>query len=66
MANFVITLPKLTSTTDYFFWKIHVKLTLALIIYPGAVFTTNDILNALVLSQTTDVDEIARRKFLGS
>jgi len=66
MANFITTLPKLTSPTNYSFWKICVKSTLALITYPEAVFTTNDMLNALELSQTTNVDEIARRNFLDS
>ena len=47
-------------------WKICVKSTLALIIYLGAVFTAHNMLNALALPQTTDVDEIARKNFLGS
>jgi len=66
IANFVTTLSKLTSPADYPFWKIHVKSTLALITYSEAIFTADDMLNVLVLSQTTDVDEIARRNFLGS
>ena len=66
MANFVTTFLKLTDPADYPFWKICVKSTLALITYPGAVFTADDMLNALALPQTTDVDEIARKKFLGS
>jgi len=66
IANFVTTLSKLTSPADYSFWKIHVKSTLALITYSEAIFTADDMLNVLVLSQTTDVDEIARRNFLGS
>jgi len=49
MANFITTLPKLTGLADYSFWEIHVKSTLALIIYSGAVFTTNDMLNVLAL-----------------
>ena len=55
MANFVTTLSKLTSLADYPFWEICVKSTLALITYSGAVFTVDDMLNALTLSQTTDV-----------
>jgi len=66
MANFVTTFLKLTDPADYPFWKICVKSTLALIIYLGAVFTANNMLNALALPQTTDVDEIARKNFLGS
>jgi len=50
MANFITTLPKLTSSTDYPFWKVHVKSTLVLIICLKAVFTTDDMLNALALS----------------
>ena len=74
MANFVATLLKLTSLatlfkltslTDYSFQEIHIKLTFVLITYTRAVFTADDILNTLVLSQTTDVNEIARRNFLG-
>jgi len=53
MANFVTTLFKLTSPTDYPFWEICVKSTFALITYPEAVFTVKDMLNALALSQTT-------------
>ena len=66
MANFITTLPKLTGPADYSFWKVHVKLTLALIICLRAVFTTDDMLNALALPQTTNVDEIVKRNFLGS
>jgi len=66
MANFVATLPKLTSLADYSFWRIHIKSTLALITYSRTVFITDDMLNALALSQTTDVDKIARRNFLSS
>ena len=66
MANFVATLPKLTSLTDYPFWKICIKSTLALITYPKAVFTANNMLNTLVLPQTTNIDKIAKRNFLGS
>jgi len=56
---------KISSPTDYPFWKIYVKSILTLITYSGAVFTANDMLNALALSQTTDINEIARRNFLG-
>jgi len=56
MANFVTTLPKLTSLIDYYFWEIHVKLTFALIAYSGTIWTTKDMLNALTLSQTTDIN----------
>jgi len=66
MANFVATLPKLTSLADYSFWRIHIKSTLALITYSRTVFITDDMLNALALSQTTDVDKIAKRNFLSS
>ena len=65
MANFITTLPKLTSLANYPFWEICVKLTLALITYPGAIFTTNNVLNALALFQITNMNEIARRNFLG-
>ena len=50
MANFIATLPKLTGTADYSFWKIHIKSTFALITYFEAIFTTDDMLNFLVLS----------------
>ena len=66
MANFVTTLPKLTSPADYPFWEICVKSTLALITYSGTIFTANNMLNALALPQTTNMDEIARRNFLCS
>ena len=66
MANFVATLPKLTSLANYPFWKIHVKLTLTLITYPGAILTAEGMLNALALPQTTNMDEVTRRDFLGS
>ena len=66
MPNFITTLPKLTSPTNYSFWKICVKSTLALIIYLEVVFTTHDMLNTLELSQTTNVNDIARRSFLDS
>ena len=46
MVNFVATLSKLTNLL----WKIYVKSTLALIINSEAVFTVNDMLNALALS----------------
>ena len=49
MANFITTLPKLTGPVDYPFWKVHVKSTLTLIIYSRAVFTADNMLNALVL-----------------
>jgi len=55
-----------TSPTGYSFWEIYVKSNLALITYSGAVFTTNDILNALAFPQTTDINKIARKNFLGS
>ena len=45
MANFVATLSKLINLL----WKIYVKLTLAFIINSEAVFTVNEMLNALVL-----------------
>ena len=61
MANFVTT----SSPADYIFFEIYIKSTLALITYPGAVFTVEDILNVLALSQTTNVNEITRRNFLG-
>jgi len=64
MANFVATLPKLTSPADYSFWKIHVKLTSVLITYSRAVLTAENILNASTLPQTTNVDEVTRRNFL--
>jgi len=41
MANFITTLPKLTGSTNYPFWKIYVKSTLALIIYYKAAFTAD-------------------------
>ena len=66
MANFITTLPKLTSLANYPFWEIHVKSILALIIYSRAIFTANDMLNASALSQTTDVNETIRRNSLGS
>jgi len=64
MDNFIATLPKLTSSANYSFWEICVKSTLVLIIYSRAVFT-DGVLNASALLQTTDVDEIVRRNFLG-
>ena len=60
MANFITTLFKLTDSANYFFWKIHIKSTFALIIY------SEDILNTSALPQTTDINKIARRNFLGS
>ena len=65
MANFIATLPKLTDLANYSFWKFYIKSILALIIYSRAIFTANNMLNALALSQTIDIDEIARRNFLG-
>ena len=62
MANFVATLFKLISFTSYSFWEIYIKLTLALITYSRAVFTAEDILNALAHSQTTNVDEVTREE----
>jgi len=50
IANFIATLPKLTGLTDYFFWKIYIKSTFALITYFGAFFTAKNMLNALALS----------------
>ena len=64
MANFVTTLPKLIGPTDYSFWEICVKSTLAFTTYSGAVFTAKDILNALALPYTTNMNEITRRNFL--
>ena len=64
MANFVTTLSKLTGLADYPFQEICVKSTLV-IIYLRAIFTAEDMLNALVFSQTTDVDEVIKRNSLG-
>jgi len=64
IANFTTTFSKLTSSASYFFWKIHIKLTLALIIYTSTVFTAKDMIYALVLPQGTDINEVARRNFL--
>jgi len=64
MANFVTTLSKLTSLANYPFWKIYIKLTLALIAYLRTIFTAKDILNTLVLSQTTNMNKITRKNFL--
>ncbi len=65
MANFIATLSKLTSFADYYFWKICVKSTFALIIYPETVFTTEDILSASAFSQTTNINinEVIRKNF---
>jgi len=65
MANFIATLSKLTSFSDYYFWKICVKSTFALIIYSETVFTTEDILSALAFSQTTNINinEVIRKNF---
>ena len=63
MANFITTLFKLTSLTNYLFWEIYIKLALALIIYSNTVFITEDILNTIAL-QATDVNKIAKRNFL--
>ena len=65
MANFITTLPKLTSLVDYLFRKSCVKSTLALTTYSRAVFTIEDILNVLALPQTTDVNGIIKKNFLG-
>jgi len=46
MANFIA---KLTSPTNYLFWKICVKSTFTLIIYPNAIFTVKDMLKTSVL-----------------
>ena len=62
MANFITTFSKLTGPTDYPFWEIYIKSTLAFIIYPGAVFTADNMLNALALSQTTNVNNVIRRE----
>ena len=64
IANFIATLSKLTSPANYLFWKICVKLALALIIYSETVFTAKVILNALVFSQNTDINEVTKRNFL--
>jgi len=66
IANFITTLPKLTSLANYSFWKICIKSTLTLITYSRAIFIANNMLNTLALYQTTDMDEIAKRNFLGS
>jgi len=50
MANFVTTLPKITSSVDYIFWEIYIKSILALITYSKAVFIAKDMLNTLALS----------------
>jgi len=34
------------------------------ITYLGAIFIAEDMLNALVFSQTTDIDEVIKRNFL--
>ena len=49
MANFVTTFSKLTGSTNYFFWKICVKLNLALFTYTKVIFIAKDMLNALIL-----------------
>jgi len=41
------------------------KSTLALTTYPGIIFTPEFLLNALALSQATNVNKVTRRKFLG-
>ena len=51
MVNFIIALPKLTGLTNCLFWKIHVKLAFTLITYFKIVFTVEDMLNTLALSQ---------------
>ena len=65
MANFVTIFLKLTSSTSYIFQEIYIKPTLTLIAYPDTVSNIKDMLNTLILSQTTDMDEIAKKKFLG-
>jgi len=65
LTNIVTTLPKLIGTADYSFWEICVKSTLAFIIYLRAIFIAEDMLNALILSQTTNINEITKRNFLG-
>ena len=64
MTNFVTTLSKLTGLADYYFQKICIKLALVLIIDPGTVFTAEDMLNTLALSQATNVNEITRKNTL--
>ena len=49
MANFITTL---------------IKSTLTLITYHSIIFTIEDMLNVLVLSQTTNINKIARKNFL--
>jgi len=66
IANFIATLLKLSGFTDYSFYEIHVKSAITLIIYSSTVFTAKDMLNVFVLTQATDVDEVARKSFLGS
>ena len=66
IATFVVTLPKLISLTNYSFKKIYVKSTLTLIIYSDAIFTAKDILSTSTLPQTTNIDKVAKRNFLGS
>ena len=61
IANFVTILFKLTGLADYYFSKIYIKSTLALIIYYKAVFTTKGILNTLTLPQTTNMNEITKK-----
>jgi len=39
---------------------------IAFITYSGAVFVVDDMLNVSALLQTTNIDEIARKNFLGS
>jgi len=64
IANFVTILSKLTSLANYFFQKICIKSALSLTTYFGAIFTTEDMLSALVFLQTTDIDKVTRRNFL--
>ena len=49
MDNFIVTLPKLTSSINYSFWEICVKLALTLITYLSTVFAAKDMLNTLAL-----------------
>jgi len=65
MANFIATFSKLIDLADYPFWKICIKLNFASITYSSIVFTAEDMLNTSALSQTTNIDEVARRNFLG-
>ena len=65
MDNFVATLFNLTSPANYYFQKICVKSTFTLIIYSNVIFSNEAMLSVLALPQTTDVNKIAGRNFLG-